>query len=131
MQDSNNTQTSTIMPVYVSPPNDSSKEILVYALLDSQSDSSFLRIFADALDMDTEQAKLRLSTMTSKKTAAKAWPHLVHLAEHIALQMECEISLLIGYNWPQALMPREVVIGEENQPFAQKTDLGWSIVELW
>ena len=25
-------------------------------------------------------------------------------------------------------MPQEVVCGEENQPFAQKTDLGWSIV---
>lgn len=172
VQDSNNSQTSTIMPVYVSAPSDSSKEVLVYALLDSQSDSSFiLEDVADVLDMDTEQVKLRLSTMTSKKTlvtckrlknlqirglfsskkitvpktytrefipanrthiptpeTAKAWPHLKHLAEHIAPQMECEIGLLIGYNCPQALMPREVVIGEENQPFAQKTDLGWSIV---
>ncbi|XP_029688293.1 uncharacterized protein isoform X2 [Takifugu rubripes] len=59
---------------------------------------------------------------------AKAWPHLMHLAEHIAPLLECEIGLLIGYNCPQALMPREVVIGEENQPFAQRTDLGWSIV---
>lgn len=25
-------------------------------------------------------------------------------------------------------MPREVVCGEENQPFAHRTDLGWSIV---
>ena len=57
---------------------------------------------------------------------AKAWPHLEHLAEHIAPQKECEIGLLIGYNCP--LMLREVVCGEENQPFAQKTDLGWSIV---
>ena len=59
---------------------------------------------------------------------AKAWPHLEHLAEPISPQKECEIGLLIGYNCPQALMPREVVCGEENQPFAQKTDLGWSIV---
>lgn len=29
---------------------------------------------------------------------------------------------------PTSLLPREVVCGEENQPFAQKTDLGWSIV---
>ncbi|TWW62878.1 hypothetical protein D4764_04G0015250 [Takifugu flavidus] len=52
----------------------------------------------------------------------------VYDEEHIAPLMECEIGLLIGYNCPQALMPREVVIGEENQPFAQRTDLGWSIV---
>ena len=25
-------------------------------------------------------------------------------------------------------MPREVVYGEGNQPFAQKTDLGWSVI---
>ena len=156
----------------MSTSSDASKEVLVYALLDSQSDSSFiLEEVADVLDTNTEQVKLKLSTMSSKGTivpckrlknlqirglfsskkitvpiaytrefipanrahiptleTAKAWPHLEHLAEHIAPQMECEIGLLIGYNCPQALMPREVVIGEENQPFAQKTDLGWSIV---
>lgn len=172
VQEGNSNQTSAIIPVYVSTPSDSSKEVLVYALLDSQSDSSFiLEEVAEVLDTETEQVKLKLSTMSSKKTivpckrlkglqirglfsskkitvptaytrdfipanrshiptpeTAKAWPHLEHLAEHIAPQMECEIGLLIGYNCPQALMPREVVCGEENQPFAQKTDLGWSIV---
>ncbi|KAL2091637.1 hypothetical protein ACEWY4_013900 [Coilia grayii] len=34
----------------------------------------------------------------------------------------------MGYNCPQALVPREVVCGEESQPFAQRTDLGWNIV---
>lgn len=172
VQDGNSTQTSAIVPVYVSTPSDSSKEVLVYALLDSQSDSSFiLEEVADVLDTNTEQVKLKLSTMSSRGTivpckrlkslqirglysskkitvpatytrefipanrahiptpeTAKAWPHLAHLAEHLAPQKECEIGLLIGYNCPQALMPREVVCGEENQPFAQKTDLGWSIV---
>ncbi|XP_058269504.1 uncharacterized protein LOC131367889 [Hemibagrus wyckioides] len=170
VQDGNSTQTSAIVPVYVSTPT--SREILVYALLDSQSDTSFiLEEVADALDMETEQVKLKLSTMSSKGTivpckklkglqirglysskkitvptvytrefipanrahiptpeTARAWPHLEHLAEHIAPQMECEIGLLIGYNCPQALMPRDVVCGEESQPFAQRTDLGWSIV---
>lgn len=172
VQDGNSTQTSAIIPVYVSTPTDSNKEVLVYALLDSQSDSSFiLEEVADVLDANTEQVKLKLSTMSSKKTivpckrlrdlqirgifsakkitvpttytrefipanrkhiptpeTAKAWSHLEHLAESIAPPMECEIGLLIGYNCPQALMPREVVCGKENQPFAQKTDLGWSIV---
>ncbi len=59
---------------------------------------------------------------------AKSWPHLKHLGEHIAPQMECEIELLTGYNCPTALIPKEVVTGEENQPFMQKTDLGWSTV---
>ncbi|KAG1940147.1 hypothetical protein F2P79_016875 [Pimephales promelas] len=172
VQDTNSTQTSAIVPVYVSTPSDPDKEVLVYALLDSQSDSSFiLDEVAGVLDTNTEQVKLKLSTMSSKGTiihckrlnslqvrglfsskkltvptvytrdfipanrshipvpeTAKAWPHLEHLADYIAPQKDCEIGLLIGYNCPQALMPREVVCGEESQPFAQKTDLGWSIV---
>lgn len=170
--ESNNTQTSAIVPVYVSTLSDPSKEVLVYALLDTQSDSSFiLNEIADNLDITKQQVKLKLSTMSSKTTTvpckrlealqirgqfsskkltvpvvytrdfipanrkhiptpeiAKAWPHLQHLAEHVAPLLDCEIGLLIGYNCPQALMPREVVCGEENQPYAQKTDLGWSIV---
>ena len=59
---------------------------------------------------------------------AKAWPHLEHLADEIAPQQSCDVGLLIGYNCSQALVPREVVPGEENQPFAQRTDLGWSVV---
>ncbi|XP_040928808.1 uncharacterized protein LOC114866078 isoform X1 [Betta splendens] len=121
--------------------------------------------------MNTEQVRLKLSTMSSKGTivvckrlnglqirgldsskkvtvptaytrefipanrthiptpeTAQAWPHLEHIAAHMAPQKDCAIGLLIGYNCPQALLPREVVCGEENQPFAQKTDLGWSIV---
>ncbi|XP_062421503.1 uncharacterized protein LOC134132867 [Pungitius pungitius] len=172
VQDGNSTQTSAIVPVYVSTLKDSNKEVLVYALLDSQSDSSFiLEEVANVLDTDMEPVNLKLSTMSSKGTivpckrlkdlqirglfsskkitvptiysrefipanrthiptqeTAKAWPHLQHLAEHIAPPKECEIGLLIGYNCPQALMPRAVVCGEDDQPFAQKTDLGWSIV---
>lgn len=38
------------------------------------------------------------------------------------------IGLLIGYDCPSALAPLEVIIGSENEPFAQKTELGWSII---
>ncbi|KAL3966417.1 Rho-associated protein kinase 2 [Sarotherodon galilaeus] len=61
-------------------------------------------------------------------TTAKAWPHLQCIASEIAPLQSCDVGLLIGYNCPQALVPREVVSGRENQPFAQRTDLGWSIV---
>lgn len=57
---------------------------------------------------------------------AKSWPHLEHIADEIAPQQSCDVGLLIGYNCPQALVPRQVVPGEENQPFAQRTDLGRS-----
>ncbi|XP_060760080.1 uncharacterized protein LOC132870456 [Neoarius graeffei] len=170
LENGSSSQTSAIVPVIVS--NNWGKEILVYALLDSQSDSSFiLHHVADALDMTREPIKLKPSTMSSRETIvscqrlkdlqirglnsikkitvptvytcefipanrshiptpeiAKAWPHLEHLVEHIAPQNQCEIGLLIGYNCPQALMPREDICGKENEPFAQRTDLGWSIV---
>ncbi len=41
---------------------------------------------------------------------------------------DCDVGLLIGYDCPSALAPLEVVIGGENEPFAQKTELGWSII---
>ncbi|KAG1935726.1 hypothetical protein F2P79_019030 [Pimephales promelas] len=59
---------------------------------------------------------------------AKSWSHLEHIADEIAPLQSCDIGLLIGYNCPQALVPRHVVAGEESEPFAQRTDLGWSIV---
>lgn len=69
MHDSNSTQTSVIVPVYVSGPSDSHKEVLVYALLDSQSDSSFiLEKAADVLDVNKEPVTLKLSTMSFKGT---------------------------------------------------------------
>ena len=42
--------------------------------------------------------------------------------------LDCEVGLLIGYNCLQALLPREILSGEESHPYAQRTDLGWSIV---
>ncbi|XP_019211648.1 uncharacterized protein LOC109200512 [Oreochromis niloticus] len=68
-----------------------------------------------------------LSHIPTQRTA-RAWPHLEHLAEEIAPLIECEVGLLIGYNCSQVLVPREVVAGKDNEPFAQRTDLGWTIV---
>nr|XP_054594598.1 uncharacterized protein LOC129162115 isoform X2 [Nothobranchius furzeri] len=59
---------------------------------------------------------------------AEAWSHLEHLKYDIAPLQDCEVGLLIGYNCSQAFLPREVVSGQDNEPFAQRTDLGWSIV---
>lgn len=68
-----------------------------------------------------------LSHIPTPKTA-RAWPHLQHLAEEIAPLIECDVGLLIGYNCSQALVPREIVSGKDHEPFAQRTDLGWTIV---
>ncbi|KAK0141235.1 hypothetical protein N1851_021749 [Merluccius polli] len=148
------------------------EEILVYALLDTQSDTTFiLKDIADQLHVKQDLVRLKISTVTSiAKVAsshklyglqvrglmaderiklpvtytreyipanksdiptcktAKGWPHLEHLADEMPPELDCEVGLLIGYNCPQVLLPRNVVSGKEGQPFAQKSILGWSII---
>lgn len=68
----------------------------------------------------------RLHIPTSE-TSLK-WPHLEQLSDKIPPLLDCEVGLLIGYNCHQALLPREILSGEEDHPYGQRTDLGWSIV---
>lgn len=42
--------------------------------------------------------------------------------------MDCKVGLLIGYDCSRALAPRQVITGGDNEPYAIRTDLGWSIV---
>lgn len=174
VQEKSSTHTSSIVPVYVSTIMEPDKEVLVYALLDSQSDTTFiLKDAAVTLGAKKEPVKLKVSTITSKtkvvnsqklqglqvrgissdtkiklpttynrdyipanrwythiptSTTAKSWPHLEHLADEMSPELNCEVGLLIGYNCPQALLPRDVISGNENQPYAQRSVLGWSII---
>lgn len=164
--------TSSIVPVYMSSTREPQKEILTYALLDTQSDSTFiLEDLLEELDAETKPVQLKLSTMTAVDTViasksvgglqvrgiqsekqiqlrqaytrdfipvdrsyiptsktALQWPHLKHLAGKLPPLKDCEVGLLIGSNCPLALAPLEVVTGSESEPFAQRTELGWSIV---
>ncbi|KAG1929293.1 hypothetical protein F2P79_023066 [Pimephales promelas] len=172
VQEKSTTYTSSIVPVYVSTTMEPDKEVLVYALLDSQSDTTFiLKEAAVTLGAKREPVKLKVSTITSKtkvvnsqkvqglqvrgissdtkiklpttytrdyipanrshiptSTTARSWPHLEHLADEMSPELDCEVGLLIGYNCPQALLPREVIMGNETQPYAQRSVLGWSII---
>lgn len=38
------------------------------------------------------------------------------------------MGLLIGYCYSASLVPLQIVVGSESKPFAQKTELGWSII---
>lgn len=172
IQEGLSTQTSSIIPVWVSSTKQPDQEVLVYALLDTQSDTTFiLDEVAQDLNTNKENVSLRLSTMSTRSTVipcqkltslqvrgynlkkriplpplftrefipadrshiptaetALKWPHLEQLADKIPPPLDCEVGLLIGYNCQQALLPREILSGEENHPYAQRTDLGWSIV---
>lgn len=167
-----NIQTAAIIPVWVSTTTQPVSEVLIYTLLDSQSDTTFiLSEVAESLEASKEEVKLKLSTMTSRPSVissqrvknfqvrgfysskrislptvytrefipanrthiptnetAKAWSHLEHLQTEMAPLQDCEVGLLIGYNCSQALLPRDVVAGQDHQPYAQRTDLGWSII---
>lgn len=167
-----NTQTSTIIPVWVSSTKWPDQEVLVYTLLDTQSDTTFiLDEVAQELDTNKENVSLQLSTMSARSTVipcqkltnlqvrrynsekkialpvvftreffpvirlhiptsetAHKWSHLEQLVDKIPPPLDCKVGLLIGYNCQQALLPKGILAGEENQPYAQRTDLGWSIV---
>ena len=145
---------------------------MTYALLDTQSDTSFIHEdTAASLQVQGNPIKLSLSTMASEKTViqskrvsglivrgfqsneklrinnaytrgfipvdrshiptretASAWPHLKGIAEKLAPMQSCDVGLLLGYNCPQALAPRQTIQGEGTQPYAVLTILGWSVV---
>lgn len=64
------------------------------------------------------------------KETALLWPHLRNLADKLPPLQDCDVGLLIGYDCPAALIPREVILGDKNQPLAQRSELEWSIIGL-
>ncbi|XP_049318702.1 uncharacterized protein LOC125780534 [Astyanax mexicanus] len=70
---------------------------------------------------------LERSHIPTPKTA-KGWRHLKGVAQEMPELMNCEVGLLIGYDCSRALAPRQVITGGDDEPYAIKTDLGWSIV---
>ncbi|XP_039882945.1 uncharacterized protein LOC120730589 [Simochromis diagramma] len=74
-----------------------------------------------------EYIPLEKHTIPTRETAKK-WPHLLSIANEMPDLLDCPIALLIGYDCARALKPREVIPGKDHDPYAIKTDLGWSIV---
>ncbi|KAL6463232.1 hypothetical protein MHYP_G00276230 [Metynnis hypsauchen] len=111
--------TSMIVPVWVSSKNSPNSEKLVYALLDTQSDTTFI---------DQENCIPVNRTHIPTSDTAKQWKHLAVIVDEIPPLKDCEVGLLIGYNCSRALAPRKVIVGGSEEPYAVQTDLGWSIV---
>ena len=170
--DHGHSSTTSVVPVWVSTACNPQREELVYALLDTQSDSTFIEgRVCDELGASTDPIKLKLSTLLGKDVTvtckrakglrirgymsahyidlpvtytrdyipldrshiptgetARSWSHLAHLAPEIPPLLDCDVGLLIGYNCSTALAPRQVITGADGQPYAVKTDLGWSVV---
>ena len=70
-------------------------------------------------------------TLIPRKETVIKWPHLKTVAHELQpYQPDLEIGLLIGFNCSIALLPREVVIAGDNDPYAMRTILGWGVVGI-
>ena len=167
-------QATMIVPVWLSHQDNPQKERMVYAMLDSQSDTTFvLGDTCKALGVSGPHINLLLSTMlaveqkvdsskingltvrgydSSSKiklpacytrdimpaavehiptpAMAAKWPHLEQITDKLMPLGDFEVGLLIGYNCPEALVPRKVIPPENGGPYGQCTDLGWSIIGM-
>lgn len=74
-----------------------------------------------------EYIPLEKNSIPTRETVA-GWTHLLSIAEEMPDLLNCPAGLLIGYDCARALKPKAVISGEEYEPYAVKTDLGWSIV---
>ena len=167
-------KSSMIVPTYISHRDNPGREVLIYAMIDSQSDTSFItESAADALGLQGKEIHLSLSTMTAKNKVVKCtrftglnirsydsddkitlpqlysqkaipvnrqhipsadmiagWPYLEPLRRKLIPKLDCEVGILIGYDWPRVLISREVISAGGGGPFGQRTDLGWGIVGI-
>ncbi|KAF0289057.1 hypothetical protein FJT64_012616 [Amphibalanus amphitrite] len=150
------------------------RALITYALLDAQSDASFMTdSVCKTLQVSGSEVELELSTMAGTtsfssqlvkdlriesladgsvtdlpdmytrahipadrslipqhKTCEK-WPHLRQLADDIHDEFaDAEIGLLLGINCARAIKPREIIPGDNDDPWAVRTMLGWGIVGL-
>ncbi|XP_048590520.1 uncharacterized protein LOC116615632 [Nematostella vectensis] len=60
---------------------------------------------------------------------ARTWPHLEQIANELSPHKEdIEVGLLIGNNCARAIRPREIIPRGEDDPYGQRTLLGWGII---
>ena len=70
----------------------------------------------------------RSSQIPIPETARK-WPNLKEISSHLMpLDNDIEVGLLIGANCAQAIKPHKVILGNDDNPYAKKTALGWGII---
>ena len=84
--------------------------------------------FIDLPDTYTRDSILLDRKHIPTHETAQKWNHLKPIVSEIPPMSDIEIGLLIGYNCSTALAPRQVITRMNNEPYAVKTDLSWSIV---
>jgi hypothetical protein len=96
------TITTMILPVYASSLENPEQEILVYAPIDSMSDTSFICTdTADSLNAASSPTTLKMSTMTSRNQIVKCRKYL----QLRVRGMNSKTSILIPQIFSQACIP--------------------------
>ena len=55
-------------------------------------------------------------------------PHLKTISEELSpYESKVDVGLLVGFNCSGALLPRQVIVAGDDEPFAVRTALGWGI----
>ena len=165
---------SLIVPVWLHHQDSPDKKIMVYALLDDQSDACFIKQGTlEKLGVDGPEVNLKLSTVLAEETitsqkitglvvrgvqeetdillprtytrriiparrsqiprpeTARKWPHLRRMADCLMPYRDnMDVGLLLGINCASAIKPREVIPGNDNDPYAKRTALGWGVIGL-
>ena len=72
----------------------------------------------------------KLSQIPTPETARK-WTHPKRIADQLmSYEEDFDVSLLLGTNCARAIKPRKVIPGNDDDPYAQRTTLGWGIIGM-
>jgi hypothetical protein len=80
------------------------------------------------LDLGSVRARSELHISHGNRVTeeeVERWPHLRELPLHHAESHE--VTLLIGQDCPEALIPLSIVAGGKGEPYAIRTRLGWTV----
>jgi hypothetical protein len=63
--------------------------------------------------------------------SSRKWSHLEKIAEFLMpFRNDVVVGLLIGTNCARAIKPREIIPGNDDDPYAKRTALGWESLAL-
>lgn len=97
---------------------------LVVRVLNEERDIPMPRTYTRSIIPAQRSQKPRPET-------ARKWPHLRRIADSLMPYREdLDVGFLIGINCASAIKPREIIPGNDNDPYAKRTALGWGVIGI-
>ena len=79
-------------------------------------------------DLMSDNRFQQIVTKIPQTEKVQGWPHLQQVSKHIPTYMDSvEVGLLIGLNCLGAVRLRDIICGNENDPYAVQSLLGWYV----